>query len=364
MQPTLADHDLYGLLGVHPGASAEEIRLAYRQRAMLWHPDRNSCADAEETFKLIRFAYDVLRDPSRRSDYDRNATSRAERAPVPAARSGSAAQREPHVARAPDVRRRVRITLDEQLRGSRVELQVIRTEYCSVCGGSGSSEVRASCDNCRGSGYVRPSLGWFPSFLAAPTACTDCGGEGVTQQKCVACKGNGTSARKRGHLRFDIPAGVPPGGSLRVPGYGRRGRSGRVSGDLLINVEIAAHPLFEPDFPHLRCEMPISVFRTLAGGIVEVPTLDRAVSVSLPTDLVDGTELRVASHGMLNGATGKRGDLLVRLRLIRPRKLSGAQRELLAKLERLAADEPRYVDWVRRRRDADDMKRSTDRQAP
>src|SRR5438067_10839049 len=80
MQPILADHDLYGLLGVHPGASAEQIRLAYRQRAMLWHPDRNSCVDAEETFKLIRSAYDVLRDPSRRSDYDRNAASRAERA--------------------------------------------------------------------------------------------------------------------------------------------------------------------------------------------------------------------------------------------------------------------------------------------
>src|SRR5439155_11745685 len=364
MQPTLADHDLYGLLGVHPGASAEEIWLAYRQRAMLWHPDRNSCADAEETFKLIRFAYDVLRDPSRRSDYDRNAASRAERAPVPAARSGSAAQREPHVARAPDVRRRVRITLDEQLRGSRVELQVTRTEYCSVCGGSGSSEVLTSCDNCRGSGYVRPSLGWFPSFLAAPTTCTDCGGEGVTLSKCAACAGNGTIARKRGHLRFDIPAGVPPGGNLRVPGHGRRGRSGRVSGDLLINVEIAAHPLFEPDFPHLRCEMPISVFRALAGGIVEVPTLDRPVSVSLPTDLVDGTELCVARHGMLNGATGERGDLLVRLRLIRPRRLSDVQRELLAKLERLAADEPRHIDWVRRRRDADNMKRSTIRQAP
>jgi molecular chaperone DnaJ len=361
MRPALTDHDLYGLLGVHPGASAEEIRLAYRQRAMLWHPDRNSCADAEETFKLIRSAYDVLRDPSRRSDYDRNAASRTERAPAP---PGTMAQREPHVGRAPDVRRRVRITLDEQLRGGRVELQVTRTEYCSVCRGSGSSDVLASCENCRGSGYVRPSLGWFPSFLAAPTACTDCGGEGVTQSKCVACAGNGTSARKRGHLRFDIPAGVPPGGSLRVRGHGRRGRSGRVSGDLLINVEIAAHPLFEPDFPHLRCEMPISVFRALAGGIVEVPTLDRPVSVSLPTDLVEGTELRVTSHGMLNGATGKRGDLLVRLRLIRPRKLSGAQRELLAKLELLAADEPRHVEWVRRRRDADNMKRSADRQAP
>ena len=109
--------------------------------------------------------------------------------------------------------------------------------------------------------------------------------------------------------------------------------------------------------------MPISIFRALAGGIVEVPTLDRPVSVSLPTALVDGTELRVAGHGMLNGATGERGDLLVRLRLIRPRTLSDAQRELLAKLERLAADEPGHVDWERRRRDADNMKRSTDRQA-
>src|SRR5947199_10486146 len=161
-----------------------------------------------------------------------------------------------------------------------------------------------------------------------------------------------------------MPAGIRPGGRLRVRGHGRRGRSGRISGELLINVGFEPHPLFEPDFPHLRCEMPISVFRALAGGTVEVPTLDRPVSVSLPTDLVDGTELRVARHGMLNGATGERGDLLVRLRLIRPRRLSDVQRELLAKLELLAADEPRHVDWVRRRRDADDMKRSTDRQAP
>jgi molecular chaperone DnaJ len=361
MQRPLSDHDLYCLLGVHPEASAEEIRLAYRRRAMIWHPDRNNRTDAAETFKLIRSAYDVLRDPSRRADYDRNAVSRAARPSTPAERPASAAQHEPRAGSAPDVRRRVHITLDEQLRGGRVELQVTRTEYCSVCGGSGSSEVRASCDNCRGSGQVHPSLGWFPLFLAAPTACTECDGEGVTRPKCVACEGNGTIARKRGHLRLEIPAGVPPGGRLRVPGHGRRARRGRVSGDLLITVGIAAHPLFEPDFPHLRCEMPVSVFRALAGGIVEVPTLDRPVTVPLPTDLADGTELRVTGHGMLNGATGERGDLLVRLRLIRPRTLSDAQRELLAKLERLAADEPGHVDWVRRRRDAENMKRSISR---
>jgi len=123
------------------------------------------------------------------------------------------------------------------------------------------------------------------------------------------------------------------------------------------------HPLFRPDFPNLRCDMPISVFRALAGGTIEVPTLGSPVSVSLPADPVDGAELRVVGHGMLNGATGVRGDLLVRLSLIRPRRLSGAQRELLAELERLAANEPAHVEWLRRRRDADTMKRSTGRQA-
>jgi molecular chaperone DnaJ len=354
MKQPFADHDLYGLLGVHPGVSPEEIRLAYRKRVMMWHPDRNSCADAEETFKLIRAAYDVLRVPSHRAAYDRNAASRAKREHTSAERSCSAARGESAAQRAADVRRRVRITLDEQLCGGRVELQVTRTEYCSACGGSGTSAVRASCDNCRGSGYVRGSLQWFPFLSTAPVACTNCGGEGVTQSKCMACEGRIT--RKKGQLRFEIPAGVPPGGSLRVQGHGRRGRGGRVSGDLIVSVEIVAHPLFKPDFPHLRCEMPISVFRALAGGVVEVPTLDGPVSVPLPNDLGDGAELRVAGHGMLNGATGARGDLLVRFRLVRPRNVSGAQRQLLAELERLAADEPAHAEWVRRLRDADNLR--------
>ena len=109
--------------------------------------------------------------------------------------------------------------------------------------------------------------------------------------------------------------------------------------------------------------MPISIFRALAGGMIEVPTLDTTVSVPLPSESVDGTQLRVTGHGMLNGATGERGDLLLKLRLIRPRTLSVAQRELLAKLERLAADDPRHVDWARRQRDAENMKRSSHREA-
>lgn len=363
MQHTLADHDPYGLLGVDPGVSAEQIRRAYRQRAMLWHPDRNDCADAEETFKLIRAAYDVLRDPSRRAAYDRKAASRTGHVRTSAEGSPSSAGSEPRAPRAPDVRRRVRITLHEQLRGGEVELQVTRTEYCAACEDSGSGAARTACATCKGSGYVHSSLAWFPFFPAPPIACADCGGEGMTRPQCKACGGRGPIARKRGQLRFAIPEGVPPGGSLRVRGHGRRGRSGTVPGDLLVSVEIMPHPLFRPDFPNLRCDMPISVFRALAGGTIEVPTLGSPVSVSLPADPVDGAELRVVGHGMLNGATGVRGDLLVRLSLIRPRRLSGAQRELLAELERLAANEPAHVEWLRRRRDADTMKRSTGRQA-
>ena len=135
MQPTPADHDLYGLLGVHPGVSAEEIRLAYRQRAMIWHPDRNKRTDAEETFKRIRSAYDVLSDPSRRADYDRNLASRAER--PSAERPESATQREPRAERAPDVRRRVHITLDEQFL---LETNGLRPHQVRLEGGDASSD--------------------------------------------------------------------------------------------------------------------------------------------------------------------------------------------------------------------------------
>jgi len=363
MPPLPADQDPYALLGVPPAASAAEIRLAYRQRAMLWHPDRNRHADAEETFKRIRSAYEVLRDPARRADYDRHAAAGAKRPHAPAARPAAAAPRERRAPSAPDVRRQVCITLDQQLRGGRVDLKVSRTEYCTACGGSGVARVRVRCETCSGQGSVRPPLGLFAFFLAAPTTCTDCAGEGVRRPPCAACGGSGALPRKTGRLRFDLPAGIPPGGSLRVRGHGRRGRGATVSGDLLVKVSLATHPLFEPDFPHLRCAMPVSVFRAIAGGIVEVPTLDGPVAVSLPAVVADGTELRLTGRGMLNGATGKRGDLLVRLRLVRPRALSEAQRELLARLERLAADDPAQLDWERRRRAAEDLRRPVDRDA-
>lgn len=359
MQHPHTDDDLYGLLGVHAAASVEEIRRAYRKRAMTSHPDRNVSDDAAEAFTRIRHAYEILRDATRRADYDRDIASARDAA----SQQASAVQPEPPAARAPNLSRRARITLHEQLRGCRVQLKVTRTEYCRQCTGSGESYAPpVACDNCGGSGRVREALGLFSFFGTATKACPDCGGQGVIRPPCEACQGMGVVARRTGHLRFMIPAGIRPGASLRVRGHGRHGRSGEASGDLMVRIEIAPHPLFEPDFPDLRCEVPISIFRMLAGGNLEVPTLDGSASVSLPADLADGAELRVAGEGMLDAVTGERGDLVVTLRLIRPRTLSDAQAELLAELDRSAGSEPALMEWVRRLRETESMKRPPERE--
>lgn len=356
MSPPHSDDDLYGLLGVHAAASPEEIRRAYRKSAMTWHPDRNVSPHAEETFKRIRSAYETLRDAKRRADYDRHAAARAHHAP----RQQPDARSEPPPARAPNLSRRARITLLEQLHGGRVRLKLTRTEYCRRCGGSGEADVPpVACDACSGSGRTRHAFGLF-AFFRAEAACAKCGGKGAVRPKCRACDGRGIEARKSGHLSFSVPAGVRPGASLRVRGHGRRGRGSEAAGDLLVRVEIAPHPLFEADFPDLRCEMPISLFRVLAGGSLELPTLEGAVWLPIAADWVDGSELRIEGEGMLDAATGRRGDLLVTLRVVRPRTFSDAQLGLLAELERSAANEPELLDWARRRRDATKLRQPAD----
>ncbi len=356
MQQARLDDDLYSLLGVRADASMDEIRRAYRKRAMIFHPDRNRLPAAEETFKRIRYAYEVLRDPERRAQYDGNPASFDEHPEDAAAQPADSPG--PPPTRAPDLTRRVRITLGEQLSGCRVKLKLTRTEYCQRCDGSGISDAAPiTCITCRGAGELSRSFGLFSIFGAGTIACADCGGAGSVRAQCEACAGSGTDARKVGHLRFEIPAGTRPGAKLRVRGHGRRGRSGEVSGDLLVHVEIAPHPLFEPDFPHLRCAVPVSVFRALAEGSVEVPTLAAPISVPLPVDVVDGTELLIPGHGMLDAATGTRGDLLIGVRLIRPGSLTERQRELLAELERDASAEAAFIDWAERQRAASDKPR-------
>jgi molecular chaperone DnaJ len=354
MQQASAHDDLYGLLGIHPAAPLAEITLAYRKCARAWHPDRNGAADAAERFRRIRHAYEVLRDPQRRAAYDRTVPVRsARRRPSATEANTQPPSPQPAGERAPDMRRRVRITLAEQIAGCRHTLKLTRTEYCARCGGTGDARLPAvACGTCRGSGEVRETLGFFPFFRYEARPCTDCEGTGAIRPRCKACAGSGVETKKTGLLRFAIPAGIRPETSLRVRGHGKRSRAGAACGDLVIRVGLAPHPLFVPVFPDLACTMPVSAFRLLAGGSVVVPTLATSVSVPLPRDAADGSELRIAGEGLLDATTGERGDLVVTLRAIRPRRLTAEAHALVAQLDTLVADDPTLAEWSRRQRDA------------
>ncbi len=359
MQQASTHDDLYGLLGLHPAAALAEITLAYRKCARAWHPDRNGAAEAAETFRRIRHAYEVLRDPQRRAAYDRTLPARGARRRTASAATVEPAAKTPQRApaedpeRAPDLRRRVRITLAEQISGCRHTLRLTRTEYCARCDGSGAARAApATCGTCRGSGELRVARGLFPFFRYEVQACADCEGTGKLRRRCEACAGTGVETKKTGLLRFAIPAGIRPETSLRVRGHGKRSRAGVANGDLVIRVGFAPHPLFTPAFPDLACTMPVSAFRLLAGGSIAVPTLAAPVSVPLPRDAADASVLRVPGEGLLDATTGRRGDLLVTLRAVRPRRLPAAAQDLLAQLDALVADDPALADWSRRQRAA------------
>lgn len=367
MHANPSGEDLYSLLGVGLDASRTEITRAYRKLAMAWHPDRNGSRDAEEVFKRIRLAYETLRDPRRRADYDRSARYEAFRSswsarPEPQPRQEPPpepplrpSQAPPHEApagggRTGNLSRRLAISLLEQVHGCRAKLHVTRTEFCRTCGGSGRMEsAPVTCRWCRGSGKIRRASLPFFLFGIEEVECNECGGTGLTYPECPDCQGTGSGPTKKGFLRFDIAPGTRSDTTIRVRGFGRSARQGETSGDLLVRVGYAPHPLFEPDFPHLRCEMPISLFRLLAGETVEVPTLEGTLDMSLPEEAADGDVLRVEGQGLLDGGSGKRGDILITLRVLRPTKLTEEQRALLVELERsFAAQGPTgkaFADW-------------------
>jgi molecular chaperone DnaJ len=352
MQRASLDEDLYGLLGVDAAATTDEITRAFRRLAMTWHPDRNVSAEAEERFKRIGRAYEILRDRDRRTRYDRRV--RDDAVDDDASQPPSTDTAEHATARAPDLRRHVRIALAQQVHGCRLSLKVTRTAYCDACAGTGRSAAPpVRCRACRGSGHrVQPSLKLFAFFGVETIACDDCGGHGVVPAPCDACAGSGVGARKTGRLRFDVPAGIRPGSAVRVRGHGRHGKGGRAAGDLVVRIDLAPHPLLRPHFPDLRCDMPISAFRALAGGTIAVPTLDHPHQMELPRDAANGVELRLAGQGLLDGANGRRGALVVRLHVVRPHALTAKQRSLLEELDRLAANEPALAGWSRRLREA------------
>lgn len=386
----MAKDDYYELLGVGREASAEEIKKAYRKKAVQYHPDKNKGdAQAEEMFKKVSEAYEVLKNPEKKAAYDRYGHAAFQQAGRPAGGAGggfggggfhdpfdifrevfgggaggagggifdeffggTGGERGP--ARGSDLRYDLEITLLEAARGAEKEITYRTHVGCERCDGSGAEpgSSRRTCSTCDGMGKVISSRGFFRVQQSCPT----CGGSGqVIENPCRECSGTGrVVSRKRVKIR--IPEGVDTGTKLRSPGNGEAGGNGSQPGDLYVVVHVKEHEIFERRGDDLYCEMPIRFTLAALGGSIEVPTLTTVSgrsNLKIPAGTQGDTIFRLRGKGMPNLRTGERGDQLVRVKIDVPKKLTPEQREKLEDFALACGDADNPIDdsfWEKAKR--------------
>lgn len=351
--------DYYEILGVERGASPEEIKRSYRKLAVKYHPDKNpGDHEAEERFKELGEAYDVLMDPDKRAAYDRYGHAAFSQGGMGGGGGGGFHDpfdlfREVFGAggggggifdhffgggnadgrqRGSDLRYDIQITLEEAAAGVEKEIEIRKLNTCGSCDGSGAQagSRTVTCSTCRGRGQVVVSRGFFQ----VAQTCPNCHGTGrVVEKPCRACAGEGR-VEKTSRVKLKIPAGIEHGSRLRSGGNGEAGMRGGAAGDLYVVVHIKEHPIFEREGSDLHCEVPIPFSTAALGGEIHVPTLKGAVNLKIPAGTQGGSTFRVRGQGMPHLQQGGRGDLFVRVQVEVPTKLNSEQR---AKLEEFAA---------------------------
>jgi molecular chaperone DnaJ len=346
----MADQDYYEVLGVERDASQPDIKKAYRKMALKYHPDRNKDdPDAAERFKLAAEAYEVLSNAETRQRYDRWGKAGLEGVPLHEFTNvedifgafseffgggglfdglfGGVRTRQP--ARGRNLRVSLEIDLAEALHGTEKTINLSRQELCDTCSGSGAEEdgVR-TCSYCRGHGEVESRQ----AFFRMRTTCPRCGGRGsVISDPCPDCSGTGRR-QKEVEVVVRIPAGIESGTRLRVRGEGEPAQSGS-RGDLYCDVYVRAHGVFERSGPNLYCEVPIGYATAALGGAVEVPMLEGTPhELKVPKGTQSGDVLRVRGGGVPEMGGKTRGDLVVRVAIETPQKLTPRQEEILREL--------------------------------
>ncbi|MEM3400025.1 MAG: molecular chaperone DnaJ [Candidatus Micrarchaeia archaeon] len=353
----MEERDYYEILGVDRNATLDEIKKAYRELALKYHPDRNKSPEAEEKFKEISRAYAVLSDPEKRREYDRfgraGFDSRYTTEDIfrnvdfeDIFRDFGFGGFDPFryffgdffsdmgrdYERGRDIAYDLEITLEEAAQGVEKTIEIFRSDVCGGCGGSGAKGgERERCQKCGGSGKIKHErrIG-FGSFITV-TTCNACGGRGtVAREKCENCKGAGF-VKKSERIKVRIPAGIEDGARLKIAGKGEYGRDGY--GNLYVVVHIKEHKIFERDGDDIYVEKKITFGQAALGDEIEVPTLDGKAKLKIPPGTQTHTLFRLAGKGMprLNGRG--RGDELVRVIVETPRNLTEEQKELLRKFE-------------------------------
>ncbi len=346
----MAKRDYYEVLGVSKTASADELKQAYRKLALQHHPDRNpGNKSSEEKFKEINEAYETLSSPEKRSMYDQFGHAGAAGAAGGGGGPGfegmgdvgdifssvfgdtfGGGRGRGGPRKGADLQAEHGVTLVEAFTGTQAALRVSRHAACAVCKGSGAKPGTSAktCSDCRGAGQVRATRGFFTMAQTCPR----CQGSGqMVESPCADCRGQG-HVRKTENVTVRIPPGVEDGTALRVPGGGEAGGRGAPSGDLYVIIRVREDERFEREAENLLTERHVTVPLAALGGDVDVPTVQKSVRIHIPAGTPSGALLRVRGEGMPALRGGGRGDLLVRVIVDTPSKLSKDQRRLLAEL--------------------------------
>ena len=368
----MAKEDYYELLGVQRGVTADDLKKAYRKKAVQFHPDKNpGNKEAEEMFKKVAHAYEVLNDPDKRAAYDRygaaafDGSGGVPRGPggggggfhdpfdifrevfgqqgrgggggifeemFGGGSSGGAGGGRDGA----DLRYDLEISLEEAARGVEKEISFRKNMECERCGGEGSEpgSKRSACPTCRGAGQIRRSGG----IITFTQTCPTCGGAGIKVDKpCSACRGQGRMPQNT-KINVRIPPGVDTGSRLRSAGNGEAGMAGGNAGDLYIVLTVKEHELFERQGEDLFCEIPIKFTLAALGGNVEVPTLSGRATLKIPAATPSGTTFRLRGKGIPSLRGGTQGDQLVRVQVEVPQSLTADQRRILEEFARVSGD--------------------------
>ncbi|MEW6694188.1 Chaperone protein DnaJ [Tepidimonas thermarum] len=349
----MAKRDYYEILGVARNASEDEIKKAYRKLAMKYHPDRNqgeAAKAAEEKFKEVKEAYEVLSDPQKRAAYDQYGHAGVD----PNMRAGGAdgfagfseafgdifgdifgaprGARGRQVYRGSDLSYAMEITLEEAARGKDAQIRIPSWEDCDTCHGSGAKPGTSAktCPTCHGNGVVQMRQGFF----SVQQTCPHCHGTGkIIPEPCPTCRGEGKVKRHK-TLEIKIPAGIDDGMRIRSSGNGEPGRNGGPPGDLYIEIRIRRHELFERDGDDLHVQVPIPITTAALGGEVEVPTLDgQKAVIDIPEGTQHGKTFRLRGRGIKGVRSSYPGDLYAHIAVETPVKLTEHQRRLLRELD-------------------------------
>ena len=352
----MSKRDYYEILGVPKNASEEEIKKAYRKLAMKHHPDRNqgdTSKAAEERFKEVKEAYEMLSDPRKRAAYDQYGHAGVDPNMRGAGPNGEGyggfaeafgdifgdmfgqtargRQGGRQVYRGSDLSYAMEVTLEEAARGKDAQIRIPSWDNCEVCHGSGAKPGTSAktCGTCQGSGSVQMRQGFF----SVQQTCPHCRGTGkIIPEPCATCHGQG-KVKQQKTLEVKIPAGIDDAMRIRSTGNGEPGTNGGPPGDLYIEIRLKKHDIFERDGDDLHCQVPVSFITAALGGEIDVPTLEGKAAIDIPEGTQAGKQFRLRGKGIKGVRASYPGDLYCHIAVETPVKLTEHQRKLMRELE-------------------------------